>query len=103
VPTWSPLLRLSCFDLLEVLLFDGVLLFEDELGREVVVLCLGEVLALAEDALGLEDVLADLADAIGLAVPPEVNDDEGFCLALVPRLAEDIAMIRVRKCIECFL
>ena len=56
-----------------------------------------------EEPLLLEDV-PDLdvgadwraEEALGLADPPEVKDDAPFCLALVPRLAEDMVISRQR-------
>ena len=102
-PTWSPLRRFSCLDRVEELGFEELLDFEDvfDLGFDLgFVLCLADVLALVVDAVGLAEEPADLADVIGLAVPPEVNADVGFCLALVPRLAEDMVMIRVRRYID---
>lgn len=81
---------------MEVLVFVEVLGFEDVFDLEVDAFGL-EVAVCLEDAVDLEDVAADLADVTGLAVPPEANEDEGFCLALVPRLAEDISMIGDQK------
>ena len=101
-PTWSPLLRLSCFCLGAVLLPVGFDVVEDACDLvEAVGALFGdtadEVFGLdLELELGFADVpcLADepcLADVPCLADPPEVKADAPFCLALDPvRLADDI-------------